>query len=111
MGLPPTSIGYRTIYLHLVIRPSFLACYRTCLLDEQGTLSDHQISFLFFLAILYNVSYHVDRMRDTKQTRGNEMTTKLIGLAVTATIGWIVVSKVIGIFTHVTEQLQTVTSF
>jgi len=50
-------------------------------------------------------------MRDTKQTRSGTMGTKLIGLAVTATIGYIVVSKVIGIFTHITAELQTVTSF
>jgi len=34
------------------------------------------------------------------------MTTKLIGLAVTATIGWVVVSKVMGLFSHVTSEIQ-----
>jgi hypothetical protein len=39
------------------------------------------------------------------------MATKLIGLAVTASIGWFVVSKLIGLFSYVTVQLETVASF
>ena len=50
-------------------------------------------------------------MVTTTKTRSDEMTTKLIGLGVTGIIGWIVVSKVIGLFTHITVQIQSVTSF
>jgi len=98
----PSPSGYQTFSL-------------TLLSDMPARRARHVIGpkdFLsFFLAFLYNISYHRGRMINNTKTKGDEMTTKIIGLCVTAAIGWIVVSKVIGIFTHVTEQLQTVTSF
>jgi len=48
-------------------------------------------------------------MRHNQQTKGDEMTTKLIGLAVTVSLGYIVVTKVMGLFAHVTAELQTIT--
>ena len=112
MGLPPTSIGYRTIHLHLVIRPYAQLVIGLCLLDEQGTLSDYKISFLFFLAITSNVFYDVDTMRNLTQTKGNEtMTTKLFAIGIALVIGTIVVTNVIGMFQNITATLTDAVSF
>ncbi len=47
MGLPPTGIGYRTMYYLLVIRPSLLACYRTLLARRARRLIGPKDFFLF----------------------------------------------------------------
>jgi hypothetical protein len=54
---------------------------------------------------LYNVSYHVGRMRDNNNnTKGNEM--KLIGLIFALVIGTFVAVNLVNAFSDVTESLQ-----
>lgn len=65
MGLPPTGIGYRTIYLHLLSDLlSQLVIGLACSTSKAHYRTKRFISF--FLAILYNISYHVGRKAGNK---------------------------------------------
>ncbi len=91
-------ICYQTFYLSLL--SDLLARRARQLIGPKDFLS-------LFLAFMYNVSYHVGRMTTNTKTKGDEMTTKIIGLCIAASVGTVTAINIIGLFSFVADTIKT----
>ncbi len=115
-------MGYRTLPSYrtfLFFRPSpseaplsdyylpfsYQTMLRSYSLDEQGELSDQKKIFFLSCNLPPRMIEYIG-MTTTRQTKGNEMATKLIGLTFALVIGTTVAINLISMFSDVTDALR-----